>query len=151
MIPFNVFESASEEDTVRLAEMCAGQVGPRDILLLEGDLGSGKSFFARALIRILLKDPSLTVPSPTFTLLQTYEGPKGPIFHYDLYRLKEPEELFDLGWEEALAQGMIIVEWPDRLGPYVPQRTLTLTFTHKGEHGSSRTITLSDTKSRNHD
>lgn len=150
MIPFDVFESLSEADTIRLAELCAQDMGSHDILLLAGDLGSGKSFFARALIRALLEDPFLTVPSPTFTLVQTYEGPKGPLFHYDLYRLKDPEEIFDLGWEDSVAQGMVIVEWPDRLGPYTPEHVLALTFAPKAGQAEARTITLLDTRLKNH-
>jgi len=148
MIPFDVFESLSEADTIRLAEICAGEIQPHDILLLEGDLGSGKSFFTRALIRSFLEAPSLIVPSPTFTLLQTYEGPKGPVFHYDLYRLKDPEEIFNLGWEESLAEGMVIVEWPDRLGLYRPRESLTLKFENQVGTEDARRITLTDTRLR---
>jgi tRNA threonylcarbamoyladenosine biosynthesis protein TsaE len=148
MIPFDVFKSFSEADTIHLAEICARDIQPHDILLLEGDLGSGKSFFTRALIRSVLQDSSLIVPSPTFTLLQTYEGPKGPVFHYDLYRLKDPEEIFDLGWEDSLAQGMVIVEWPDRLGPYLPRESLALKFENQAGTEDARKITLTDTRSR---
>ncbi|MBL8637013.1 MAG: tRNA (adenosine(37)-N6)-threonylcarbamoyltransferase complex ATPase subunit type 1 TsaE [Alphaproteobacteria bacterium] len=148
MIPFDVFESLSEADTIKLAEICAGDIQSHDILLLEGDLGSGKSFFTRALIRSVLEDPSLMVPSPTFTLLQTYEGPKGSVFHYDLYRLKDPEEIFNLGWEESLAEGVVIVEWPDRLGPYRPHKSLALKFENQAGTEDARKITLTDTRSR---
>lgn len=148
MIPFDVFESLSEADTIKLAEICAGDIQSHDILLLEGDLGSGKSFFTRALIRSVLEDPSLMVPSPTFTLLQTYEGPKGSVFHYDLYRLKDPEEIFNLGWEESLAEGVVIVEWPDRLGPYRPRESLALKFENQAGTEDARKITLTDTRSR---
>lgn len=148
MIPFDVFESLSEADTIKLAEICAGDIQSHDILLLEGDLGSGKSFFTRALIRSVLEDPSLMVPSPTFTLLQTYEGPKGSVFHYDLYRLKDPEEIFNLGWEESLDEGMVIVEWPDRLGPYRPHKSLALKFENQVGTEEARKITLTDTRSR---
>lgn len=120
---------ATEAATAKAAQDAALSARPGDIFLLEGDLGAGKSFFARNFIRQMMNDPEAEVPSPTFTLVQTYDSAKGTIWHFDLYRLKDPEEIFDLGWEEALAGGILLVEWPDRLGPYRPVTAVTLNFT----------------------
>lgn len=90
------------------------------ILTLEGNLGAGKTCLARALIRKIAGIPDMEVPSPTFTLLQTYDTDIGTIWHFDFYRLKHPEEVFELGWEEALAsKGIIIMEWAERIAPFL--------------------------------
>ena len=115
-----------------------------DIILLNGTLGMGKTVFARALIRALTHAPELEVPSPTFTLVQTYDSQNGPIHHYDLYRLEDPEEIFDLGWEDSLADAITIVEWPDRLGPYKPARTLDITILAGDNNGNTRQIQIED-------
>jgi tRNA threonylcarbamoyl adenosine modification protein YjeE len=107
--------SHSENDTTAEATKLARNLKPGALLLLRGTLGSGKTVFARSLIRTLTGDASLEVPSPTFTLVQTYDSAKGPIYHFDLYRLKSSEEIYELGWEEALSEGIVIVEWPERL------------------------------------
>jgi len=91
-----------------------------DAVLLEGPLGAGKSAFARAFLRETTGDPALEVPSPTFTLAQLYPLPGGvTAWHFDLYRLRGPADLHELGWEEARA-GIALVEWPDRLGDWRP-------------------------------
>ncbi len=103
------------------------------MLLLEGPLGAGKSTLARAFIRTLMHDEKLAVPSPTFTLAQTYETPGGgEIWHYDLWRLDGPAALEELGWDEAQT-GIVLVEWPDRLGSFTPQHALRLTLSHDGD------------------
>lgn len=107
--------SYSEVDTARLAAELAEELSPGTLILLRGPLGSGKTVFARSLIRALCGDPSLEVPSPTFTLVQTYDSPKGLLWHFDLYRLKHADEVYELGWEEALGGGIILLEWPERL------------------------------------
>jgi tRNA threonylcarbamoyladenosine biosynthesis protein TsaE len=100
------------------------------IIALEGDLGAGKTAFARALIRNLSGDPALDVPSPTFTLVQTYDSAAGPIWHFDFYRLKHPEEVFELGWEDAISDGgIIIMEWAQRIAPLLPQAMTNITIT----------------------
>lgn len=118
--------SNSESDTAAIAAELAARLGPGDILLLRGNLGAGKTVLARALIRALCSDDTLEVPSPTFTLVQTYDTPKGPLWHFDLYRLKDPEEIYELGWEDALAGGIVIVEWPERLGNLTPAQYLDI-------------------------
>lgn len=114
------FYLSDESETQKLGEKLAAIVRPGDVLLLEGPLGAGKSCLSRAFIRALTRNPQLAVPSPTFTLVQNYETPEGlEIFHYDLWRLDGPQDLEELGWDEALA-GIVLVEWPDRLGEMTP-------------------------------
>lgn len=115
------YTSASEEDTIKIAQEFATQIRDNDVIALHGNLGMGKSVFARALIRELAGDPALDVPSPTFTLVQLYDTPKAPIAHFDLYRLEDPQEILELGWEDTLSDGITLIEWPDRLGPYMPR------------------------------
>jgi tRNA threonylcarbamoyladenosine biosynthesis protein TsaE len=107
------------------------------VLLLDGPIGAGKTHFARALIQALLP-VSEDVPSPTFTLVQVYDGPGFPIWHADLYRLSDPEEAVELGLAEAFETALCLVEWPERLGPYRPSGALTLRFAHGP--GDSRTV-----------
>jgi len=115
----------------------SGQQG--DILALWGTLGAGKTAFARALIqamgRLATPERLLTeVPSPTFTLVQQYEtgnlrlGPEGLVSHFDLYRLSDPEEAWEIGIEDAFAQGLSLIEWPDRLQNLLPKERLDITL-----------------------
>ena len=120
-----------ESATQALGQTLAARARPGDVLLLEGPLGAGKSTLARAFIRALAGDPNLTVPSPTFTLVQAYETPRGEVWHFDLWRLDGPEGLEELGWDEA-EQKIVLVEWPDRLGPLTPAHALRLTLSHEG-------------------
>ena len=109
-----------EAATMRLAVDIAAIVRPGDIVALSGHLGAGKSLFARALLRELAGDPQLEAPSPTFTLVQSYETPRGPVLHADLYRVRSPDELDDIGLIEDLDQAVLLVEWPDRAGSRLP-------------------------------
>ncbi len=109
-----------------------------DCITLSGDLGAGKSSFARALIHAL-GGPS-EVPSPTFTLVQSYETARGTLNHFDLYRLKAADEVYELGWEEALS-GLCLVEWPERLGSLVPHAALAIRFDFP-QHQQSRILTV---------
>ena len=119
-----------ETATHALAARIAGLARPGDAILLEGGLGSGKTSFARAFLRALGVEEE--VPSPTFTLVQAYETAKGPVWHFDLYRLTQPEEALELGWEEARAAAMLLVEWPERLGPLRPLDALTVSLEIEG-------------------
>ena len=105
---------AGEGATSRLGEELAARIACGDLLLVSGELGAGKSSLARALIRAAAGDPALDVPSPTFTLVQHYETDRLTIHHFDLYRISGPDELEELGLNEALDAGIAIVEWPDR-------------------------------------
>ncbi|MFD1333299.1 tRNA (adenosine(37)-N6)-threonylcarbamoyltransferase complex ATPase subunit type 1 TsaE [Methylopila musalis] len=119
---------ADEAATGALAADVSRALKPGDIVTLTGDLGAGKSSFARALVRARAGDPELEAPSPTFTLLQIYDLPRGPVVHADLYRLTSPEELDELGWEEAGDDAIVLVEWPDRLGAGLPEDRLDLSL-----------------------
>lgn len=116
-----------EADTVALATAIAPLLRRGDTLLLEGEIGAGKSAFARALIHARLGRIE-DVPSPTFTLVQTYDDPHGDIWHCDLYRLSHPDEALELGLEEAFEDAICLIEWPDRLGDEAPANALLLSM-----------------------
>lgn len=121
--------------TENLAKRIASSLKPRDVVLLYGDLGAGKTTLARAILQVL--EPTIEeVPSPTFTLVQAYETPSGLVNHFDLYRIKSPDELDELGWDESLATGITIVEWPERLGGRVPAKAKTVRLTLVPETGA---------------
>ncbi|HHX90042.1 MAG TPA: tRNA (adenosine(37)-N6)-threonylcarbamoyltransferase complex ATPase subunit type 1 TsaE [Paracoccus sp.] len=110
-----------------LAQRLAPHLRAGDVLLLEGPIGAGKSHFARALIQHLL-ERSEDVPSPTFTLVQTYDAPGFEIWHADLYRLSHPDEAFELGLTDAFDTALCLVEWPEKLGADRPETALTMRF-----------------------
>jgi tRNA threonylcarbamoyladenosine biosynthesis protein TsaE len=111
----------NEAATEQLGETLAMRLTTGDVVGLTGDLGAGKTTLARAIIRAAAGDPDLIVPSPTFTLVEVYETPRGTFWHFDLYRLETPEQVYELGWEEALAEGIVLLEWPERLGRLLPK------------------------------
>ena len=135
-----IFETASETETVALASKLASLANTHDVFLLEGPLGAGKSVFARGFIRTLCGD--IEVPSPTFTLVQTYESEKGPLWHFDLYRLEHPDEIYEIGWEDALSSGIILLEWPQRLGMHMPPHAKRIRIETLA--GESRRITIDE-------
>ena len=109
-----------------------------DFIALRGELGAGKTEFARALLHRL--GVTGEVPSPTFTLVQSYDAGGLTIAHFDLYRLKAADELDELGWDDALADGVALVEWPERAGGRIPADRLELTF--KLEANGSRSVAI---------
>lgn len=113
--------------TEALGRRIAALLRPGDAILLDGPLGAGKSALARALIRAAAGDPALDVPSPSYTLVQEYRTAAGPISHYDLWRLPGPGGVVELGWDDA-REGIVIVEWPDRLGALRPPDALHLSL-----------------------
>jgi N-acetylmuramate 1-kinase len=120
-----------ERATLRLGEDLALALRRGDVLALHGDLGTGKTTLARSLIRALAGDPELEVPSPTFTLVQVYEG-RLPVQHFDLYRLSSEEELDELGFDDALEQGAALVEWPEKAGHRMPQTAIRVELSEEG-------------------
>lgn len=119
---------ADASATEALGRRLAGLVVAGDVVLLEGVLGAGKTTLVRALLRAACGDAALEVPSPTYTLVQTYDTPGGlTLHHYDLWRLAGPEGLAELGWDDA-QDGVVLVEWPDRLGGLRPAEALEVTL-----------------------
>lgn len=116
----------------RLAATLAAGLRAGDAVLLSGPLGAGKSVFARALLRAACGDPAMEVPSPSYTLVQTYAAPGFLLHHYDLWRLDGPDGLAELGWEDARA-GVVLVEWPERLGALTPSPAIAIRIAMAGE------------------
>jgi tRNA threonylcarbamoyladenosine biosynthesis protein TsaE len=141
------FELPDEAATACLARSLAARARQGDVLALFGELGSGKTAFARAFINALpapngtAPATSEEVPSPTFTLLQTYQRAPAPVWHFDLYRLARPDEVYELGFEDALGEGIVLIEWPERLGPLLPAERLELRFDF-AEGAEARRVTL---------
>ena len=125
--------------TERFAARIATLAKPGDAILLSGDLGAGKTAFARAFLREASSNPALDVPSPSFTLVQTYDTRSGPVHHFDLWRLDGPSALAELGWDDA-RDDIVLVEWPDRLGSLTPPDALHLTF--ELAEGEARVVTI---------
>lgn len=123
---------ADETATEQLGATLAARLKPGDVVGLKGELGAGKTTLARAILRAAMDDPALIVPSPTFTLVEVYETQHGTYWHFDLYRLETPEQVFELGWEEARAEGIVLLEWPERLGPLLPKH-LSVTLEIDGD------------------
>ena len=139
--------STSENETTDIAgkiteKLRLSLAGQPLTIFLKGTLGAGKSVFARSMIRCLMNDQNLNVPSPTFTLVQHYDTAENvPVYHLDLYRLEEPEEILELGWDDMQAEGLCLIEWPERLGPYAPYHRIEITIETGGGDGP-RTITI---------
>jgi tRNA threonylcarbamoyladenosine biosynthesis protein TsaE len=118
--------------TRALAAAVAALARAGDAILLDGPLGAGKTEFARAFLRAASGDPALEVPSPTFTLVQSYDTPRFRVAHFDLWRLAGQTDLAELGWDEA-RDGLVLVEWPDRLGELRPADALDVSLSMTGE------------------
>lgn len=142
MAPLLSFSLPDPASTEALARWLAPLLRVGDVLALEGDLGAGKTSFARALLQSLPGPGDVAtekVPSPTFTLLQTYERDLGLVAHLDLYRLERPAEALELGLEELFAEALVLIEWPRHAGGHLPETALWLIFTFVGE---GRAVTL---------
>ena len=135
----------SPEETCALAERLSASLRPGDVLLLSGGIGAGKTHFARCLIHALQEAPE-DVPSPTFTLVQTYDAPAAAIWHADLYRLTSVYEIEELGLTDAFSDAICLVEWPDRLGDLRPEDALDLTLTVTGDDTRRLSATWNDDK-----
>jgi tRNA threonylcarbamoyl adenosine modification protein YjeE len=120
---------ANEQATWHFMVDIAAALEPGDLITLSGDLGAGKTTFARAMIRYLAGDETIEVPSPTFTLIQTYDLPRFTLVHADLYRLSGAAELAELGFEDLAEGAVVLMEWPDRAAGFLPPDRLDITFT----------------------
>ena len=120
------FLLSTEADTKAFGQRLAQWARKGDVFALSGTLGMGKSVLARAFIKELTG--AKEVPSPTFTLVQSYDAPQFEIYHFDLYRLKSAEEIFEIGVEEALYDGVSLIEWPEKMGSYLPRNVFHVRF-----------------------
>jgi tRNA threonylcarbamoyladenosine biosynthesis protein TsaE len=141
LVPIRTLDLPDVAATRALAAGLARLARPGDVLALTGDLGMGKTEFARGFVAARARS-DIEVPSPTFTLLQTYDLPGGEVWHFDLYRLADPEEIWELGWEAAREGAIALIEWPERLGPYLPEDRLEIALS-PGSHETARLAALS--------
>lgn len=130
-----------EASTARLGAAIAAALRSGEAVCLSGPLGAGKSVLARALVRALTS-PDEDVPSPTFTLVQFYEGPRLSVAHFDLYRLSNPDEAYEIGLDEALEDGAAVIEWPVRLEGRLPPDRLDVEIEPAGEDAAARRVRL---------
>ncbi|MBO7245113.1 MAG: tRNA (adenosine(37)-N6)-threonylcarbamoyltransferase complex ATPase subunit type 1 TsaE [Alphaproteobacteria bacterium] len=135
------FISKTEEETFKIAAQLAKTATPGMVFALYGTLGAGKSAFCRGFIQSLcplVQD----VPSPTFTILQTYESKDFDIYHFDMYRLKKEEEAFEIGIEDAFIDGVSLIEWPEKIGYLLPKNAIKITILIQEDQ--SRLITVEE-------
>lgn len=125
------FALSNTDHTGRFGAAIAALLTRGDVVALKGDLGAGKTTLTRGLIRSVC-GPETEVPSPTYTLVQTYDGPNFPIWHFDLYRLHHPDEVFELGWTETF-HGVALIEWPARAGSHLPKQHLVINLETFGD------------------
>ena len=142
MTPEPLRLSLSEDDLTTVAMCLSGFLECGDLVALYGDLGAGKTTFARALIRALVGDPSHEVPSPTFALRQDYASARAAIAHFDFYRIGSARDLDELGFDEALATSITIVEWPERAENALPADRIDISIT-ESDTPTTRHVTLS--------
>lgn len=124
-----IFICNTEKETKALSKKISEICRQGDVFALYGTLGMGKSVFARAFIQNLCG--MTDVPSPTFTLVQMYDAPDFEVYHYDLYRLKTADEIFELDIEEAMYEGVCLIEWPEKMGGYLPKKAIKIQITPK--------------------
>lgn len=137
----SVFLSHSEEQTIAIARQFAKTLKAGDVVALYGTLGMGKTAFTRGVIEALCGKTE--VPSPTFTLLQLYDAPDFVVYHFDMYRLKSPDEAYEIGIEDAFSEGVSFIEWPEKLGALLPKKRTNVYFEMTGDN---RRITIEETK-----
>ena len=137
---FRSFDLETEADTVALGREIAAHLAAGDTVTLSGPLGAGKTVLSRAIVRAFC--PREEVPSPTFTLVQTYETQNFTISHVDLYRVKSVSEIRELGLDEALERGVLVIEWPDRMGDHLPEDRLDIMFEATEGDGETRLMKL---------
>jgi tRNA threonylcarbamoyl adenosine modification protein YjeE len=137
-------EADSEAATAAIASDLASLLKQGDVVALSGDLGVGKTVFARALIRAVAKDPTIEAPSPSFTLMQVYEGDFGKVVHADFYRIEAIHELAELGWEDVVQDAIVLVEWPERSKEIMEADHLDIALSYAAEIGpEARIVTIS--------
>ncbi len=123
---------ADLDATRRLGRRLTNLLEPGDVIGLGGDLGAGKTALARHIIATLAGE-AMEVPSPTFTLVQAYEFAAFTLWHFDLYRIEQPTDVLELGFDEALDDGVSLIEWPERMGPLIPAERLDVVLTQGAE------------------
>ncbi|MDD4556040.1 MAG: tRNA (adenosine(37)-N6)-threonylcarbamoyltransferase complex ATPase subunit type 1 TsaE [Alphaproteobacteria bacterium] len=136
------FICQNEQETIKFGKKLARFARKGDVFLLFGTLGMGKTTLSRAFIQELTE--AREVPSPTFTLLQTYETPDFDVYHFDLYRIKSAEEIFEIGVEEAMYEGVSLIEWPEKMEGYQPRSAFRVTIRPEGENGRQIEISTTD-------
>lgn len=139
--------SNNPDQTAILASLVGANLGVGDVLLLRGPVGAGKTHFARHLILSVLATDE-DVPSPTFTLVQTYHATTADVWHADLYRLSTLDEIEELGMIDAFDTAICLIEWPEILGPLTPPNSLNLTFAPDPDDENRRQITLNSLSER---
>lgn len=134
-----VYITDSEAETGTLAETMAKELSPGQVVCLRGDLGVGKTVFAKGLCRAL--GVCEHVSSPTFTLVNEYDGVEGKIYHFDLYRIEDPDELYEVGFEEFVGgDGIAVIEWPERAEEMLPGTRTEILLERNGENGRRITV-----------
>ncbi len=135
----------SPEQTAIYAAKLAKNLAPEDIILLNGDVGAGKSYFCRALIQSVLQYEE-DIPSPTFTLVQQYDTEIGELWHADLYRLSDPTEVIELGLLDAIESAIILIEWPDQITDFLPNSALNININTSDHETRVFHLTWTDNK-----
>ena len=140
-----IFTNCGTNQTLFIASLLAQSLKSGDTLLLSGDIGSGKTFFSRGLIQEMMKNQSVPVdevPSPTFTIVQSYDGLSPIVWHLDLYRLSHHDELYELGLEDMLEKGICLIEWPSKMGINIPKRSMLISFDLENFIDEKRSISI---------
>lgn len=144
-MPLKTLHIAHENELGSVAAEIAGLLKKGDVITLKGDLGAGKTAFTRALVNVLSPTPQ-EVPSPTFTLVQTYDLKDFTLWHFDLYRIEKQEDILELGWDEVRRGGVAVVEWPERLGQgtrgFLPKDRLEINISFVKDSENARLLTL---------